>query len=64
MAATRSRSVAAGLPSSTVSISASICSSCRSCSAAISAFLLGKYWYSDPTLTPAVSAIRLVLVPA
>src|SRR6185437_9907497 len=29
--------------------------------AATSASLLGKYWYSEPTLTPATSAIRLVL---
>src|SRR3954468_16011397 len=29
--------------------------------ATTSASLLGKYWYSEPTLTPATSAIRLVL---
>ena len=28
------------------------------------ASLLGKYWYSEPTLTPAVSAISLVVVRA
>ena len=29
--------------------------------AATSASLLGKYWYNEPILTPATSAIRLVL---
>src|SRR5215475_2440469 len=29
--------------------------------AATSASLLGKYWYSEPMLTPAFSAMRLVL---
>src|ERR1700744_596069 len=30
-------------------------------SAATIASLLGKYWYSEPTLTPATSAMRFVL---
>ena len=38
-----------------------ICVMCCSTSAATSASLLGKYWYSEPTLTPADSAMRLVL---
>src|SRR5579862_4098813 len=33
----------------------------RSLTAATSASLLGKYWYSEPILTPASVAIRLVL---
>src|SRR3979409_1790010 len=33
----------------------------RATSAATSASLLGKYWEGEPTLTPAVAAIRLVL---
>src|SRR5260370_3188 len=33
----------------------------RSITAAISASLLGKYWYNEPILTPATSAILLVL---
>jgi hypothetical protein len=33
----------------------------RSMTAATSASLLGKYWYSEPMLTPATAAILLVL---
>jgi hypothetical protein len=35
---------------------------CWSMSPATSASLLGKYWYSEPTLTPAACATLFVLV--
>lgn len=46
---------------SAVNSTASISAMCRVASTSISASLSGKYWYSDPMLTPARSAIALVV---
>jgi hypothetical protein len=37
---------------------------CRFTTAAISARLFGKYWYREPTETPARSAIWMVVTPS